>query len=96
MGQGGEHQPQPVGVELVATRPRAKQIQLRFLDAILGLAPLAVHLVVKLIRWKFEVGDDEARVVALIAEFQAGDQAPLNLPGVGGIGEFVYGALLDS
>lgn len=50
VGERGEHQAQPVGVELVATGAGAEEIELRFLDAILRLAALAVEFVVESIR----------------------------------------------
>jgi hypothetical protein len=42
VGQGGQQQPELVGDEARATRARAEQIELRFLDAVPGLAALAV------------------------------------------------------
>lgn len=42
----GEHQAQPVGEKLLAAGPGSEQVQLCFLDPVLGLATLAIQAVV--------------------------------------------------
>ena len=80
VGERGEHQAQPIGEELVATRPGAEQIELGFLDAVLCLAALAVEPVVKVGGRQVEVGDDEARVGPLCAVLQARHDTPRDVP----------------
>ncbi len=77
----------------MATGPGAEQIQLRLLDPILSLTPLTVETVVEVGRFSFKIGHDEARIVALATEFEAGDHPPRTIPTVGGIAEFPDPAL---
>jgi hypothetical protein len=45
--QRGQQYPQLVALQVLATRARGKQAHLRFLDAVLGRAALAVQVVVQ-------------------------------------------------
>jgi hypothetical protein len=72
-------------VECVATGTRAEQIELRFLDAILGLAPLAVELVVKIIGRPIKIGHHEARIGPLRAGRQTGEEAALDVSRLGAL-----------
>src|SRR5487761_2532077 len=94
VGQRREHQAQPVGVELVAAGASAEEIQLGLLDTVLRFAAQAVEFVVKNLGRQIEVGYYEARVGALVAELQAGDQTALDVPGIGRIAELADDALL--
>lgn len=76
-----------LGQELMATGARTEQVQLGFLDPILGLAALAVQVVVQIIGWLVEIGNDEAGIGALGTKLQPGDQAPLAIPTLGRVGE---------
>jgi len=96
VGQGGEHHAQPVGQKSVAAGTGTKEVELGFLDPVLRFAALAVQIVVELVGRQAEVGDHETGFVALCAEFEAHDDAPLPIPRVRGIGEFRYLPLLRS
>src|SRR5690606_17210556 len=81
----------------VATGAGAEQVELRFLDAVLGFTPGTIQLIVQLYRIGLRtgnVGDDEARVHALGTVFQAGEYASRSVPGRGRITEFTDQALL--
>jgi hypothetical protein len=73
--EGHEEKYRVVVDEARATRARAEQIELRFLDAVLGLAALAVKVVVQLDGFALEVGVDEAWVGTLVAVLQPRDDA---------------------
>ena len=92
----GEHQAQSVGEELVAAGARAEEVKLSLLDAILGLAALAIEIVVERVGGQVEIGDDKARVGALAAVLQTRDDTALDVPLVGGIAKLADHALLDS
>lgn len=80
VGERGQQQPELVGLEPMAARARAEQIELRLLDPVLGLAARAVQLVVQHSGLGFEVGYHEARIHALRAVLEAGDDPPLAIP----------------
>src|ERR1019366_5358415 len=68
--------PRPGGLPRLgslSTRACGEEADLRLLDAVLRLAALAVQLVVQRLRAAIEVGDDEARVAALLAPLQPRD-----------------------
>lgn len=71
-----------------------KQPELRFLDAVLGFAPTAIQIVVEFGGRARKIGDDVARIVALLGELEPGDHAPLGIPGLGGIAKLEEFALL--
>ena len=62
IGECGEHQAQPVGEELVAAGARSEEVKLSFPDAILGLAALAIEIVIECVSRQIESGDDKAWV----------------------------------
>jgi hypothetical protein len=74
----------------VAARARGKGANLCLLDAVLRLAALAVQLVVQRLRLPVEVGDDEARVAALLAPLQPRDDAPLVRPALRGLARIFH------
>ena len=96
VGQRGEQQAKLVGREAVAAGTGAEQIELRLLDAVLGLAAGAVQPLVQLYGVALEIGHHEARVVALAAVLEPGDHAPLDVPAVGRVDELVDQPLLDA
>lgn len=69
---------------------RAKQIELRFLDAVLGFAACAVKRVVEVARCVGQGGHDKPRVVALAAIFKARDDAALLVPTISGVAKFIH------
>ena len=62
---------------MLATRACGKQTYLGFLDSVLGLAALAIQVVVSRLRLTREVGDHVARVVTLLAIFESRDHPAL-------------------
>jgi hypothetical protein len=56
----------------VTTGACAEQIELGFLDPVLGLAALAVQVVVQRLGGTVEIGDDEAGIGALGTKLQTG------------------------
>jgi hypothetical protein len=58
-------------------------VQLVRLDQVLGLAAGAVDALIEPARRASEIGDDKAAVAALGRGLDAGDDPPLNRPGLG-------------
>ena len=81
VGQRRQQQAQLIGLEAMATRAPAEQIELRFLDPVLGLAACAVPPLVQRLGRARQIGDDEARVGALLAVLQPCDDATRLVPG---------------
>ena len=73
----------------MATRPVREQVQLLLLDPVLHLAPLAVHVLVELLRVARHVGHHEPRVGALRGVLGLDDHPPGTVPGPGRVGERV-------
>jgi hypothetical protein len=62
------------------------------LDQVLRLSATAIDLLVKRLGQTRQIGDDEAAVGTLRAGFDAGDDAPFDLPAFGGVAEVVIAA----
>src|SRR5665213_248609 len=95
VAERGQQHAQLIAAHDVATRARGEQADLRFLDPVLGLAALAIQLVVQRLRVSIEVGHDEARIAALLTPFEPRDDAPLVRPALRGVTELVHQALLE-
>src|SRR5665811_2521075 len=78
---------------MLATRACGKQAYLRFLDAVLGLAALAVQIVVEGLWFTREVAHYVARVVTLLAILQPCDHPAFFGPGFCGIQKLTHLAL---
>lgn len=87
---GGPQQAQLFGGKLVAAAgARVEQVKLHFLDPVLGLAAGAVQPFVQIDRFALDVGHHESRAFALGAVSERGDHPPLDISGVGCVGELV-------
>ena len=64
----------------MAAGARAEEVKLSLLDAILGLAALAIEIVVERVGRQVEIGDDKARVGALAAVLLTRDDTALDVP----------------
>ncbi len=95
IAQGREQHAQLVALEMVAARTRGKQTHLGLLDAVLGLATLAVQIVVQRLRLSCQVGHHVARIVSLRTALQARDDPALARPGLGRIDKLADLALFD-
>src|SRR4051795_3032768 len=81
-----------VGRCLAARGAVGGEVQLVRLEQVLGLAASAIDLRVKHLGQARQIGDDEATVSTLRSGLDAGDNAALNRPALGGIAEIAIAA----
>ena len=72
VGEAGEQQPQLVGPPFVTGGAIGEEFEL-LLDAVLHLAPGAVEILIEGTWLAAEIGDDVARVAAVVVVLDAGD-----------------------
>jgi len=76
-----------VGGGLAARGAVGGEVQLVRLDQVLGLASGTIELLVERFRQARQIGDDEPAVGPLRAGLDAGDDAALDVPALGGVAE---------
>jgi hypothetical protein len=96
VGQSRQQQAQLVALEFVATGAPAEQIELRLLDAVLGLTAGALKLLVQGVSIPVQDRDDKAGIGAARIVLEPRNHMTLAIPGSGGIVELPNHALPGS
>ena len=82
-----DQQPELVGGGLGAGGAVGGEVEFVSLDQVLGLSPRAIDLLVERLGQTAQIGDDEAAIGALRSGLDAGDDAALDFPALGGVEE---------